>query len=213
MSPPVEKPTCAAFEEYEEVPKTVSLDFMWDDITWIASKLSNTAGALGAEAIELQSWLLCFGCASEELRVVVASLSDWIADSSPPWAVYRALMACHTVALNKRPGLRPVGIGETLCRALDKTVMREAGDQVNTECGNLQLCAGLEAGIEGATHDVGQRRLERERGRPREEEEAEEAEEEEEESEGVASILNNLNKVTAVTEEEAVDGLEAALGM
>ena len=26
-------------------------------------------------------------------------------------------------------------------------------------CGNLQLCEGLEAGIEGATHAVGQKRV------------------------------------------------------
>ena len=37
------------------------------------------------------------------------------------------------------------------------------------ECGNLQLCAGLEAGIEGTTHDVGHRRLEVSRARQREE--------------------------------------------
>ena len=146
--PPVENPTCAAFEEYEDVPKTVPLDFTKDDITWVASKLSGAAGALGAEAMELCNWLLLFGCASEELRVVVASLDDWMANSSPPWAVYRALMACHLVALDKRPGVRPVGIGETLHRALAKLVMRAAGDQAKMACGNLQLCAGLEAGIE-----------------------------------------------------------------
>ena len=58
-------------------------------------------------------------------------------------------MACCLVAVDKHPGLHPMGIGETLHRALDKLVMRAASDQAKTACGNLQLCAGLEAGIEG----------------------------------------------------------------
>ena len=58
-----------------------------------------------------------------------------------------------------------MGIGETLCWALAKIVMRAAGDQAKRACGNLQLCEGLEAGIEGATHAVGQRRVERVRAR------------------------------------------------
>ena len=49
---------------------------MEDDITWVASKLSGAASALGAEAIELRNWLLRFGFASEELRFVVARLAD-----------------------------------------------------------------------------------------------------------------------------------------
>ena len=80
-----------------------------------------------------------------------------------------------------------MGIGETLCRALAKLVMRAAGDQAKTAFGNLQMCAGLEAGIEGATHVVGQRRLTRVRER-REETEGEaaaEVEEEEDESRGL----------------------------
>ena len=97
--------------------------------------------------MELQNWLLLFGCVSEEFRVVVASLAYWMANSSPPWAAYCALMECRLVALDKRPGVRPMGIGETLCRDLAKLVMRAAGDQANTACGNLQLCAGLESGI------------------------------------------------------------------
>ena len=91
----------------------------------------------------------------KELRVVFASLADLMANFFPPWAAYCALMACRLVALDKRPGVRPVGIGETLRRALAKLVMRTA----KTVCGNLQLCAGIEAGIEGATHALGQRRL------------------------------------------------------
>ena len=54
-----------------------------------------------------------------------------------------------------------MGIRDMLHRALTKLIMRAAGDQVKTACGNLQLCAGLEAGIEGGTHAVGHMRLER----------------------------------------------------
>ena len=125
----------------------------------VASKLSGTAGALGVEVIDLRNWLLRIGCALEELRVVISRMADWMANSFPPWAAYRALMACHLVALDKRPGVRPVGIGEKLCRALAKLIIRASGYQAKTACGNLQLCAGLEAVIEGATHAVGKQRL------------------------------------------------------
>ena len=80
MPPPVENLECAAFEKYEDVPETVPLDFTEDEVMWVASKLSGTAGALGAEVMELRNWLFRFGCASEELRVVVASLADWMAN-------------------------------------------------------------------------------------------------------------------------------------
>ena len=33
--PPVENPACAAFKEYEDVPKTVLLYFVEDDVTWV----------------------------------------------------------------------------------------------------------------------------------------------------------------------------------
>ena len=162
---------------------------------------------------ELCNWLLRFGCASEVLGVVVASLDDWMANSSPPWAAYRALMACRLVALDKRPGVRPVGIGETLRRALDKLVMRAAVDQAKTACGNLQLCAGLKAGIEGATHNMGKRRQARVREKQEEAEEAEDAAEVEEAEEGISTRLVNLNIDTATTEEDAAEGLAAALDM
>ena len=177
--PPVENPTCAVFEEYENVPETVPLDFTEDDVTWVVSNLSGAAGALGAEEMELRNWLLCFGYASGEFRVVVASLEDWMANSSPLWANYCALMACRLVALDKSPWVCFMGIGETLRRALAKLFMRAAGDEVKTAFGNLLLCAGLEAGIEGATHAVGQQSIERVRSRREETEEEEAAEAEE----------------------------------
>ena len=58
-----------------------------------------------------------------------------------------------------------MGIGEMLRRDLVKLVMSAAGDKAKTACGNLQLCAGPEAGIEGETHALGQPRVERVRTR------------------------------------------------
>ena len=57
--------------------------------------------------------------------------------------------------------------------------MRASEEQPKTACGNLQLCAGLEASIEGATHAMGNWRLERARLR-RNAEVAESMDEEEE---------------------------------
>ena len=84
---------------------------------------------LGAEAIELRNWLLCFVFVLEEFRVVITNLVDWMANSSPSWAAYLALMAFRLIALYKRPGVHPVGIGETLRWSIAKLVMRVAGDQ------------------------------------------------------------------------------------
>ena len=90
------------------MPETVPLDFTEDEVPWVASNLSSAAGALGTQAIELINWLICFRCASDELRVVVARLADWMANSFPSWAVYPALMTFRLVALDKMPAVRPV---------------------------------------------------------------------------------------------------------
>ena len=111
----MENLTCAVFKEYGEVPETVPLNFTEVGVMWVASKKFSAAGALGEEAIEIKNWLLCFGCESEELRVFVARLDDWMANSSPPWSAYRALTECLLVVLDKIPDICPVVRGQTLC--------------------------------------------------------------------------------------------------
>ena len=145
--PPVENPTCAAFEEYKEVPEIVPLDFSEEDVMWVASKLSGAAGVLRAKAIDLGNWLLCSRCVSEDFRVVVSNMAYWMADYSLPWVAYFDIMVFRLVSLDKCPGVHSVGIGETLHCAIFKLVMRTAGDHLKTARGSLQLCAGIEAGI------------------------------------------------------------------
>ena len=56
----------------------------------------------------------------------------------PPWSPYHT-NGFRLVALDKRTGVRLVGIGETLFWDLAKLFMREAGDQAKTACVNLQM--------------------------------------------------------------------------
>ena len=56
------------------------------------------------------------------------------------------------VALDKQPGICPLGIGKSWMRAVVKLVLAELGYDGKAACGSTQLCAGLEAGIEGAIH-------------------------------------------------------------
>ena len=76
----------------------------------------------------------------------------WLANGTPPFAAYRALMACRLIPLDKQPGVRPVGIGEVYRRLLAKCVLIVCGHVATASCGNANLCVGLEAGIEGAAH-------------------------------------------------------------
>ena len=78
--------------------------------------------------------------------------------------------------------------------------------------GNLKLCAGLEAGIERATHAMGQQRIDIMRLISIVED-AGYVEVEEEYRDNVAACLTNLTIETVGTEEEAAEGLKAALGM
>ena len=78
----------------------------------VAKKLSGAAGPGGVDALQLQSWVLRHGTASENLRNELALWSEWLSNESPPYAAYRALNAKRAVALDKKPGVRPLGIGE-----------------------------------------------------------------------------------------------------
>jgi hypothetical protein len=120
----------------------------------LAGKVHGAAGPGGVDANALRYYFTRFGTASEALRTEWAKLGEWLCNESPPYAAYRALNAKREVGLDKQPGTRPLAIGEIWMRCVGKGLMHEAGDQAKLACGNVQLCAGLEAGIEASLHAV-----------------------------------------------------------
>ena len=157
--PPLREPPLigtkeGSFEPMEDdewttpIPVNVSSDI----IESVATRLTGAAGPDGVDSVDLKHWLLRFGKESEALRQELAHWTDWLANHHPPWAAYRALMAGRLVALDKQPGVRPLGIGSIFRRLMAKSVIKVIGRQATHSCGSLNLCAGLPAGIEGAVH-------------------------------------------------------------
>ena len=56
--------------------------------------------AEGMDSVSLQHCLLCFGEASANLRLVVTSFFEWLANHMLPWLDYYALMSGSLIRLD-----------------------------------------------------------------------------------------------------------------
>ncbi len=62
------------------------------------------------------------------------------------------LVSCRLIPLDKKPGVRPIGICETVRRIISKAILSTAKSDILNAAGPLQLCAGQLSGVESATH-------------------------------------------------------------
>ena len=102
----------------------------------------------------LRDALLRHGSASKRLRMSLANFSNWLSNSNVPWAAYRGLMVCREIALDKMPGIRPIGICCVFRRLIANCVLSVTATEATGSCGSEQLCAGLQLGVEGAIHGM-----------------------------------------------------------
>ena len=63
-------------------------------------------------------------------------------------------MANRLIALDKYPGVHPIGIGECLCRVLGRMLALISGWEAQSACGVDQHACGMQSGIEGAIHAI-----------------------------------------------------------
>ena len=67
-----------------------------------------------------------------------------------------AFVSCLLIALDKCPGVRPIGVGETVQRIIAKAVLSVLKEDIReaASAGSSQLCAGQLSGCEAAVHSV-----------------------------------------------------------
>ena len=117
-----------------------------------AKKSNGAAGPSGADS-DLWKRLLCskqFKKKPSDLCTTLAELAKKLNTKEINPKFLRAFVACRLVPLDKKPGVRPIGIGEIPRRIVAKaTVLRP--DLIESTA-PLQTCAGLPGGIEASIH-------------------------------------------------------------
>jgi hypothetical protein len=141
----------------EELPLPTMMDVTGtaELVEKVARKMQSKASGGGPGSLDSSSWtamLLHFGKDSEKLREAVAHALERIANTTTPWEDIRALCANRLVALDKKPGVRPIGVSHVLRRVLAKCMVALTKADIEEVCGNEQLCAGASNGTEAAIH-------------------------------------------------------------
>ena len=83
----------------------------------------------------MQLWLKQYGRFSKFLREEIALFVEWLSNESPSWAAIKAFMVGRLLALNKLPGILPLGCGKTLSCLFAKCLLHVAMSEAELTCG------------------------------------------------------------------------------
>ena len=123
-----------------------------DLICRTAVRVEGSAGPSGVDALGWRRLCTSFQTASSDLCHSLASVARRISTAFVDPDTLQPLLNYHLIALDKNPGVRPIGIGETSRHIIVKAVLQVVKQNVLDAAGCLQLCAGQRAGCEAAVH-------------------------------------------------------------
>ena len=123
----------------------------------IRSAALHTTGAAGPSGLDALTWRrLCtsFKSASQELCHCLALTAHRMCTTMVDPACLAPLLSSRLIALDKCPGVRPIGIGDTARCIIAKAILSITKQDIQEAVGFSQLCAGHIAGAEAGVHAV-----------------------------------------------------------
>ena len=113
-------------------------------------------GAAGPSGMDVSHWKVCtsFSRESDDLCHTIAMVTRKLcAEYIDPLGV-SALVSSRLIALDKNPGVRPIGIGEEVRRVIGKAILSVIKSDIIEVTGCSQLCAGVSSACEAIVHTV-----------------------------------------------------------
>ena len=148
-----------------QIDKPLPNPVIYENITAesIQRASKNLQGSGGPTLVDADAWklFLCsraYGKHPFHLAEAVAGLAKRLCSELIHPDNVQELTAGRLIPLDKgavkegNPGVRPIGIGETLRRIVGRTVMGVFKSDIQSAAGCLQTCTGLRSGIEAAIH-------------------------------------------------------------
>ena len=148
--PPAQPASAKSILSSESDPPTVH-PVMFDciDAASIRTAALWTDGAAGPSCIDTRGWRrIChsFQTTSYDLCQSLALLARRLCTVRVDPQGLVPLMVCRLIALDKSPGVRPIGICETVRRIIAKAILKVIRSDILDAAGSIQLCAGQTAG-------------------------------------------------------------------
>uniref|UniRef100_A0A1X7TIP9 Reverse transcriptase domain-containing protein n=1 Tax=Amphimedon queenslandica TaxID=400682 RepID=A0A1X7TIP9_AMPQE len=137
---------------------SISHPILFDQLTpdLIRATALSSSGSSGPSGLDAACWKhLCTSFKSSiNLCRALSSLAKRICTAYvDPQGLY-PFLAGRLIAIDKLPGVRPIGIGEVVRRIIGKAVLSVVGRDILEVTGSDQLCAGQPGGCEAAVHAV-----------------------------------------------------------
>ena len=104
-----------------------------------------TSGAAALSRMDSSAWIgMCssFHDASSELCMAMALVGKGICTLYVDPMGLRAFVVCRLIALDKCPGVRPIGIGEIAQKIVGKAILATIADEIQEAAGLQQGCVG-----------------------------------------------------------------------
>jgi hypothetical protein len=117
-----------------------------------ALRTFGSAGPSGVDAAAWRRWCTCYGLDSVALCNSVASLGRKISTIFVDPAGLSAFTACRLIPLDKKPGVRPIGVAEVCRRIIGKAIIKIVKIDIQESLAACQFCVGFDSGCEAAVH-------------------------------------------------------------
>ncbi len=133
------------------------IEFHQIDGGMIRTMILRMDGAAGPSGLDASHWKkICtsFSRESDNICDAIAMVARKICSSYVDPVGVSSLVASRLIALDKDPGVRPIGIGEVIRRVIGKAVLSVIKSNVIDVTGCSQLCAGVSSACEAIISSV-----------------------------------------------------------